>query len=209
MNIKDLKKVLMYFRMIRMFGYHNVIQRFEMKRVKIQNKFYSELFEGISDPESVLQVRLGSSAVENYITFEVFDTEKNEPVSIFSLDSNVKDSTMYNDWAVLSPHDDVLRVYDQKNKVAKLEISNTLGEDEHFQMMMERDMPEYENIQKMVQYISEVHPVLKEFWLYNYVQYNSLDVDYSKHIPHKEFIEEMFYNFPDYMESKGVYKNDT
>lgn len=197
--MKNVKSVLTYCNMLRKFGYHNVIQAFKltcMKESDYNDDFYEILYEGLSEKDSTLQMRMGSQKYSGTITFELYDTVLQCPVACFSLGSITQHTTMYQNWLTVNYKSDRFFVYDKKSENHHEEIFPSIGEDEHFQLMMMRETPEYEDIQNAFEYVEKMYPLLKYYRLCSLAQYESLDVDFSKHVPKEEVLKEIDIQFP-------------
>lgn len=197
--MKNVKSVLTYCNMLRKFGYHNVIQAFELEDMKesdYNSDFYDTLYEGLSTKECTLQMRMGSQKYTGTITFELYDTVLKRPVACFSLASITPHTTMYQDWLSVNYSSERFFVYDSKSVNQREEIYPSIGEDEHFQLMMMRDTPEYDDIRNAFEYVEKMYPLLRYYKLCSLAQYESLDVDFSRHIPKEEVLKEIDIQFP-------------
>ena len=110
---------------------------------------YFDVYEGLCDPEDRFQLHMASSKPRGDITYIIHDSEINDNVAVFSTTYQVPKSTLYSNWGVIVPWSDEVTIHDKNSKETYLVISESLGEDEHFQLMMERDVPEYEAVLKL------------------------------------------------------------
>lgn len=196
--MKNLKSILTFCHIIRRCGYYNTIQLFNMTKVKdgYNTEFYTELYTGLSDKDSELQFRIGLQIKSGFFTYEVYDTVLQRPVACFSEASYISDTVMYDDWLSSNYRGDKFFVFDKNAENGRTEVFPSMEEDEHFQFLMMHNAPEYEHMRSAFQYIENVYPLLKLYRLCSLATYDSLDVDFSRHIPKTEVLEEVELQFP-------------
>ena len=194
MFVKDVERVLRFTELILRFGYHNVVQRYELKDVKKELNdtwnVYAEVYKGLSDPTSTTQLYLTSTNRAGFITFIMYDTVAEDVLHVFSTNDLVVHTSLYDDWAIIKPNSTQIQVFtnDEKNPYATIELN--MEEDEHFQKMMLHDMPEFEHIQEVALYLNEMIPILRQYKRVAIVNYERLHADLSRFEPNDKFIED-------------------
>lgn len=196
----NLLKVIASTSLLDKFGYHNLVQRFGLVDISDKNTvlkdLYNEVYEGLCDPNDRFQLHLASAKHNGTITYIIHDAEINDNVAVFARSSFVRKSTLYPDWGIIVPWSDEVTVYDSKNEQTHLVINDSLGEDEHFQLMMERDVPEYESVQKVLEYTKTVHPYLISYVKCSIIDYDHLDIDFEEFSLSEDFFAALEDQYP-------------
>lgn len=196
----NLIKVIACTKLLQHFGYHNLVQRFELTDIVDTNtrmkELYYEVYAGLCNPDDRYQLHMASSKLNGTITYIIHDSEINDNVAVFSSHYMASKSTLYSDWGVIVPWSDEITVYDSNNEQTHLTINETLGEDEHFQLMMERNVPEYESVLEVLKYVKEVQPYLISYARCSIIDYDHLDVDFEEFNLRDDFFEALEIEFP-------------
>lgn len=161
-------------------GYNNQRQAFDLKEVdcaKFAN--INVLWDKLTEDDSEYKISMVELQPLHYFGYAVID--KNDSiVAVYQFANHVKGNCIYQDWAILDGTKlNEFYVYDGRNTEHHVEVSTELGEDEHFQMMMERNMPDYDTMLKVFEYIKEVKPVLDKYKMVSPISYEQLDLDFS------------------------------
>ena len=186
--------------LLQKFGYHNLVQRYGLRDIVDKNTIlknvYFDVYEGLCDPEDRFQLHMASSKPRGDITYIIHDSEINDNVAVFSTTYQVPKSTLYSNWGVIVPWSDEVTIHDKNSKETYLVISESLGEDEHFQLMMERDVPEYEAVLKAIQYMKKVQPYLISYKRCSIIDYDHLDMDFEGFKLRDDFFTDIEIEFP-------------
>lgn len=181
--IKGVHKIMVLTEMIIKFGYHSAIQRFKLKDItdtsEDYQKLYYEIFTGLCPKDARYQLHIASAKGWGHIQFIIYDTELDRTVQVFATNHTIQRTTLYPTWGVLMYQNDEVTIYDKNSEETNFIIDRSLGEDQHFQIMMERDAPGYEDLQNLWSYMDQMMPVLKQYRRCNLISYQSLDVDLS------------------------------
>lgn len=201
--MKGLVNLLAMSESILEIGYHSVVSRMKLQNVieddkyKHLNHLYKELYGGFSPSTDRYQFMLFSTNMFN-IGFLAYDTEIDDVCTVIPLVYPVRQSTLYSDWASLSPTSSDAVFYDSTGgEVSRVDVSKELTEDEHFQLMMLYNVPEFEDVQPTLDYLFSVQPLLVEYDRYNIIAYKYLDSDISELKYKPEFFAEFLYENPD------------
>lgn len=161
-------------------GYNNQRQAFNLK--EIDSEKYGNInvvWDKLTEDDSEYKISMVELQPLHYFGYAVID-KNDEVVAVYQFGNHVKGNCIYQDWAILDgtkPNE--FYVYDGRNTEHHVEISTELGEDEHFQMMMERNMPDYDTMLEVFEYIKKVKPVLDKYKMVSPISYEQLKLDFS------------------------------
>lgn len=198
--ITNLINVIASTALLQKFGYHNLVQRYDLRNIvddnSILKSLYFEVYEGLCDPNDRFQLHMASSKPRGDITYIIHDAKINDNVGVFSTTYNAHKNILYSNWGVIVPWSTDVTIHDKNNEEKYLEVTESLGEDEHFQLMMERDVPEYESVLEAIRYMKKVHPYLISYKRCSIIDYDYLDMDFEGFKLRDDFFADMEIEFP-------------
>ena len=207
--IKDLDRVLYVIEAVDTLwsGLHKIKSRFDLEEItNFKQTNITEMLGEITAHDSSYSIHPIEVKPYHYRGYGIFDSDM-ELISLFQISSHLGQSCLYQEWAILDGYNPTLYAFDKNDKEnPRMEVNFDLEEDEHFQMMMLRAMPEYDSMVKVFAYSKQVLPALEVHKFVNPLSYEHLELDFSGikfsdeilHVIDKEvsfdFIDDMFTN---------------
>lgn len=178
--IKDLDRILYVLRgIITLQPQINRIESvFELKHIETPYTHISNVVGSFCTEDSAYDIYVCEVQPSNDLGFAIFD--KNQVlVSMFQCNNPFWKTCLYPDWAMLDPTKSKIKVYDSKNEEVVIDLDESMTEEEHFQLMMMRAMPDYDAMVNTVQYIKDTMRSLCNHEFCHPVSYEHLDLDFS------------------------------
>lgn len=178
--IKDLDRILYVLRgIITLQPQINRMERvFELKHIETPYTHISNVVGSFCSEDSPYDICVCEVQPSSDLGFAIFDKNQNL-ISMFQCNNPFWKTCMYPEWAMLDPTTSSIKVYDSKNDEVVIDLDESMSEEEHFQLMMMRAMPEYNAMINTVQYIKDTMPSLRTHEFCHPVLYEHLDLDFS------------------------------
>ncbi|WOL22619.1 hypothetical protein [Escherichia phage vB_EcoM_JNE01] len=111
--------------------------------------------------------------------FGIFDKNM-ELISMFRvMDGLINRTVLYSTWANINPKYPTIKAFDGSQKEITVDVDENMTEEEHFQTLMFRQMPEYKHMIDAINYTKEILPALEVNKFMHPVDYNHLNLDLS------------------------------
>lgn len=178
--IKDLDRILYVLRGV--ITLHPQINRiestFQLESRETPYSHISNVVGSLSTEDSSYDICVCEVQPSSDLGFAIFDKDQNL-ISMFQCNNPFWKTCLYPEWAMLDPTKSTIKVYDAKNDEVVIDLDESMSEEEHFQLMMMRAMPEYNAMINTVQYIKDTMPALRTHEFCHPVLYEHLDLDFS------------------------------
>lgn len=180
--IKDLDRILYVLEAVETMwsGLYKIKSAFDLEEItNHKQENITEIIGAITTSDSSFAIHPVEVAPYHYRGFGIFDSNM-ELISLFQVSSHIGKSCLYQEWAILDGYNPTLYAFDKNDKeTPRMEVNFDLEEDEHFQMMMLRAMPDYNDMINVFSYAKQVLPSLEIHRLVNPVSYEHLELDFS------------------------------
>lgn len=164
--------------LVRMYRNTNKLShRFKLYAIDMENNAFSDVYESICTKNSPIQIYPVDLKPFGYLGFAVCNNSE-ELLTVFGTGKQIANNTVCSDWACLVDGSNKYLLYNDKTLEME-ELSRNLGEDEHFQKMMEMTMPDFADMQKLWKYIDQTKKSIDVHGFSNLVDYKNLDIDIS------------------------------
>lgn len=194
--MKNVQPLLFFFETINQWNYHTYVDLFDMKPSTRYEKMFHEVLGGFSHPLSKYEMYITTTKGNQGIGFMMEDRQLQTPVLFGGLQEWKSTAVMWPDWMYIPMHSTKL-VFDDRSEMTEELEAYVMSEEEHFQTMMLRDLPDHKFIEKGIEVFQYLQPIAKNHKIGFSIDYNHMDMDFKDFIPSEsafDTIESLFGN---------------
>ena len=180
--MKNIQPVLFFFETINQWNYHTYVDLFDMKPCKRYEKMFHEVLGGFSHPLSKYEMYITTTKANQGIGFILEDRTTQEIVLFAGLQEWGSVATMWPDWMYIPMHSNKL-VFDDRSEQTESMEAYVMSEEEHFQTMMLRDLPDHQYIERAMEVYQYLQPIAKNHKIGFSIDYQHMDIDFKDFIP--------------------------
>lgn len=163
----------------------DIAKRFELKQEENYSNVITSQYGNLTEDNSPVHVKVVDLNPYGNTAFGFFDAETGQLLTIFSKGSSMRVNTLFHEWAMLVGSSNEYTLYD-KSTGDRTTITREFGEDEHFQLMMESTVPDFEDIERLWEYIDSTKRAIDIHKFHHPVDYRVLNIDLTGVIFKKE-----------------------
>lgn len=186
--MRNIQPLLFFFESINQWNYHTYIDLFNMKPCKRYKEMFHEVLGGFSHPLSKYEMYIVTTKGNQGIGFMMEDRQTQNPVLFGGLQEWGSTAIMWPDWMYIPMDANNLVFDDRDNRTEQLKVYS-MTEEEHFQLMMLRDLPPHEVIDKSIELYQYLSPITKKHRIGLSIEYNHMDLDLKEFIPSTSSLE--------------------
>lgn len=194
--MKNVQPLLFFFETINQWNYHTYVDLFKMVPSTRYKDMFHEVLGGFSHPESRYEMYITTSKNNQGIGFMMEDRNINTPVLFAGLQEWGSTAVMWPDWMYIPMQSKKIVFDDRSRETQGLEVYE-MEEDEHFQLLMMRDLPEHQFIAPALEVYNYLKPIAERHDIGFSIDYNHMDMDFNDFIPSSfafDTIESIFGN---------------
>lgn len=180
--MKNIQPVLFFFETINQWNYHTYVDLFDMKSSNRYKDMFHEVLYGFTHPLSKYEMYITTTKRNQGIGFMMEDRQTQTPVLFAGLQEWGSTAIMWPDWMYI-PHNASKIVFDDKCLETKQMDAFVMSEEEHFQTMMLRDLPEHHVINPAMEVYQYLKPIAQRHKIGFSIDYNHMDMDFKDFIP--------------------------
>lgn len=180
--MKNIQPVLFFFETINQWNYHTYVDLFNMKKCERYKDMFHEVLGGFSHPLSRYEMYITTTKHNQGIGFMMEDRHTDELVLFAGLQEIGSTAVMWPDWMYIPMHSNKL-VFDDKSSETKPMDVTIMSEEEHFQTMMLRDLPEHHVIEPAMKVYQYLQPIADKHKIGFSIDYDHMDINFKDFIP--------------------------
>lgn len=194
--MKNIQPVLFFFETINQWNYHTYVELFDMKPSVRYKDMFHEVLGGFSHPLSKYEMYITTTKHNQGIGFMMEDRQTQTPVLFAGLQEWGGKAVMWPDWMYIPMNANKLVFDDRDPNTPEMEVV-VMSEEEHFQTMMIRDLPDHRVIEPAIEVYQYLKPIAANHKIGFSIDYNHMDMDFKDFIPAEsafQTIEQLFGN---------------
>lgn len=180
--MKNIQPLLFFFETFNQWNFHTAIDLFDLKKSKRYANDFHSVHYGLSHPLSKYELYITTKKHTQGIGFMLEDRETQTPKLFSCLQDWETTSVMWPDWMYI-PYNSRALVF--KDTIPENKPLNfyEMEEDEHFQLLMLRDLPDFDAMKKAYEVYKYLEPIAKKHKMGFSIDYRYMDLDFKDFIP--------------------------